>query len=115
MVNRFRRVLVVDDEKLVCDAVKLLLEFDGHKVHAVTSGKEALAALGQAEFDLVMTDYNMPEMKGDQLAGIINSLKPNLPVVMITAYPELVPPFVKCVITKPFRLEDLREVISQVC
>jgi CheY-like chemotaxis protein len=48
--------------------------------------------LEQTEFDLVMTDYNMPEMKGDELAAIISSLKPNLPVVMITAYPELVPP-----------------------
>jgi CheY-like chemotaxis protein len=115
MAKRALRVLVVDDEKLVCDAVKLLLEFDGHRVQAVGSGKEALSVLGDQEFDLVMTDYNMPEMKGDQLAATIKGLKPNLPVVMITAYPELVPPFVQCVVTKPFRLEDLRQVISQVC
>ena len=64
---RQRRILVVDDEPLVCDAVKMMLEFDGHVVETAPNGKDALALLERSKFDLVITDFEMPMMKGDEL------------------------------------------------
>src|SRR5215470_7453621 len=84
-----RRILVVDDEPFVCDAVKMMLEFDGHVVETANSGPEALAVLERATFDLVITDFAMPLMKGDELALTIKARNPRLPVVMITAYAEM--------------------------
>src|SRR5580765_7865036 len=84
-----RKILVVDDEPFVCDAVKMMLAFDGHDVQTANSGKEALEIFDKGKFDLVITDFSMPAMKGDELAIAIKSRIPKQPVVMITAYAEM--------------------------
>ena len=115
-----RRILVVDDEPLVCDAVKMMLDFDGHAVETAASAKDALAALEKGKFDLVITDFEMPVMKGDELAAAIKARDPLQPVVMITAYAELLRASgnpltgVDYLISKPFLLENLREAIAKV-
>lgn len=112
--------MVVDDEPLVCDAVKMMLDFDGHQVKTAGNGKEALAMLEADHFDLVITDFEMPVMKGDELAAAIKARCPKQPVVMITAYAEMVQASgnpltgVDLVISKPFLLENLREAIAKV-
>ena len=115
-----RHILVVDDEPLVCDAAKMMLDFDGHIVETVGSGKDALAMLEKSKFDLVITDFAMPVMKGDELAAAIKARDPKQPVVMITAYAEMLQASgnpltgVDLVISKPFLLENLREAIAKV-
>jgi CheY-like chemotaxis protein len=115
-----RRILVVDDEPFVCDAVKMMLAFDGHSVETASSAKDALAIFDKAKFDLVITDFAMPAMKGDELALAIKARDPQQPVVMITAYAEMLQatgsplPGVDFIISKPFLLENLREAISRV-
>jgi CheY-like chemotaxis protein len=115
-----KRILVVDDEPLVCDAVKMMLNFDGHQVQTAASGHEALAMMEKGTFDLVITDFEMPNMKGDELAAAIKARAPKQPVVMITAYAEMLRgagnPLkgVDCVISKPFLLENLRQAIAKV-
>lgn len=115
-----KRILVVDDEPFVCEAVKMMLAFDGHEVKTANSGKEALHVLDKDTFDLVITDFAMPAMKGDELAAAIKARLPKQPVVMITAYAEMLEssgdplPGVDCLISKPFLLENLREAITKV-
>lgn len=116
-----RRILVVDDEPMVCDAVEMMLAFDGHAVQTATSGAEALNHLGHNPFDLVITDYAMPQMKGDELAQRIKQINPAIPIVMITAHAEVLESTgtpltgIAMVISKPFMLETLREAIRQTC
>ena len=115
-----RRILVVDDEPFVCDAVKMMLAFDGHVVETASSGKEALELFDQGKFDLVFTDFAMPDMKGDDLAAAIKARNPKQPVVLITAYAEHLKftgnPLagIDFVISKPFLLENLRAAIARV-
>jgi len=115
-----RRILVVDDEPLVCDAVKLMLDFDGHDVETACNGAEALAKMEAGKFDLVITDYEMPGMKGDELASVIKARDTKQPVVLITAYAELLQSSgnpltgVDWLISKPFLLENLRQAIAKV-
>lgn len=115
-----KKILVVDDEPFVCDAVKMMLTFDGHEVRTANSGKEALAILAKDQFDLVITDFAMPVMKGDELAAAVKALNPGQPVIMITAYAEMLQSSgnalngVDRLISKPFLLEDLREAIAHV-
>ena len=114
-----RRILVVDDEPFVCDAVKMMLNFDGHVVETANSAQEALAIFEKGKFDLVITDFAMPNMKGDELAAAIKARAPKQPIVMITAYAEMLQasgnplPGVDFVISKPFLLENLREAIAK--
>jgi two-component system cell cycle response regulator CpdR len=114
-----KKILVVDDEPLVCEAVKMLLEFDGHAVVTASDGKEALALFERGRFDLVITDYTMPGMKGDELALALKARLPGQPVVMLTAHAEMLKtsavPLVGVdqLVSKPFQLADLREAIQK--
>ena len=111
---------MVDDEPAVSDAIKMMLKFDGHNVQTANGSKEALALLEQGKFDLIITDYSMPGMKGDELAAVIKQRLPHQPIIMITAYAEMLKSSgnplagVDCIISKPFLLEDLREAIAKV-
>src|SRR5436190_9911859 len=115
-----KKILVVDDETFVCDAVKMMLAFDGHDVVTANSGKDALELFDKGKFDLVITDFAMPGMKGDELAVAVKTRSPGQPVVMITAYAEMLQssgkslPGVDFVVSKPFLLEHLREAIATV-
>jgi len=114
-----RNILVVDDEAYVCDALKMLLTIDGHEVATANSGAEALVLFGKKSFDVVITDYSMPMMKGDELAATIKASKPDQPIVMITAYVEVLTgaktPLngIDVLVSKPFRLEQLRDAIAK--
>jgi two-component system NtrC family response regulator len=114
------RILVVDDEPTVCRAIKLLLQFDGHSVQTVPGGEAALALLNQDVFDLIITDFSMEGMKGDQLAAIIKQRWPGQPVIMATAFAADLDSSgqssdgVDCVLSKPFSLTELRAAIASV-
>src|SRR4249920_1030822 len=83
-----RHILVVDDDTLVCETVKMLLWSEGHRVHTAASAAEALAVFEPGKFDLVFTDYFMPTMTGEKLAAEIKIRSPGQPVVMLTGHPE---------------------------
>jgi CheY-like chemotaxis protein len=118
--NPGHNILVVDDESAVCKAFKLLLEFDGHRVQTAESGELALAAYEPGKFDLVITDYSMCGMKGDELAALIKQRQPDQPIIMATAFaadfsfPGKPPAAVDWVLNKPFSLIELREAIVKV-
>ena len=110
------RILVVDDEPSVANTIKTLLQYYGHEVEATNSSKAALCMFESGRFDLVFTDFTMPEMDGNQLAAAIKASAPNQPIVMITAHAGTLPPSpdVDFVVSKPFGLEHLREAIAKV-
>jgi diguanylate cyclase (GGDEF)-like protein len=71
LLNRYSSVLVVDDQKTTQAVMVGLLEPQLYNVHAVFSGKEALHLLEQGhQFDLIVTDYNMPGMNGDEFVSL---------------------------------------------
>ena len=115
-----QRILVVDDEPLVCDSVRRMLAFDRHRVETATSGDQALALFEIGKFDLILTDYEMSVMKGDKLAAAIKALAPNQPIGLFTGCAEAMPssdqplPGVDLVISKPFGLDELRQAITQL-
>jgi len=93
----------------------MLLCVDGHQVTLAESGEEALAKFDPARFDVVLTDFKMPGMKGDELAREIKSRAPSKPIIMVTGFPPpQTPPEIACVVLKPFHVEDLREALAHV-
>ncbi len=80
------RILVVDDEESMCQYLAILLRKEGYAVTTVNSGVQALQEIGQQQFDLVMTDIQMPKMDGIQLLKGIKALDPTTPVIIMTAY-----------------------------
>ncbi len=93
----------------------MLLTIDGHTVVSAVNGEDALNRFQREKFDLVLTDYQMPGMKGTELAMAIRRLTPTQPIIMVTAH-ETPPPGtanpVNAVVHKPFTLELLRRTIQ---
>jgi len=101
----------------------MLLARDGHEVCAVDSGEAALEQIAQAagrKFDLVITDFSMPGMHGDELVTRIREVAPDQPIIMCTAFVEDYKVFgeasgqVDALLLKPFSFQELRESIEQV-
>ena len=114
-----KKILVVDDESLVCEAIALMLSFDGYEVVTAGSGKAALALFVPGKFNIVTTDYMMPEMNGAELAQALKAQAPDQPVIMITAHSDMLKSSgvpltgVDQVVSKPFQFADLRAAIQK--
>jgi len=109
--------LLVDDQPGVRQAIKYLLELDDHSVTEARDGREAFALFRANHFDLVITDYAMPEMAGNDLAVEIKRLTPAQPIIMITAYTREIIEFanpVDAILNKPFSFQDLRDTIARL-
>jgi CheY-like chemotaxis protein len=88
--NRCATILVVDDDPLIAMSTVDMLEDLGHVVIEANSGKRALEIIdGGQDIDLMMTDQAMPGMTGIQLAEIVRTKRPNLPVLLATGYTDL--------------------------
>lgn len=117
-IRRSLRVLLVDDEPMMRQAVAQFLRIDEHTVEVAGTGREAAPKLHGAPFDLVITDRAMPEMGGDELAALVKSLTPATPVLMLTGFGDLMeaagerPPGVDLVLSKPTTLARLRAAIT---
>jgi PAS domain S-box-containing protein len=81
-------ILLVDDEEILADLVKSMLERSGYRVTAKTGSLEALAVFQNhpESFDLVITDQTMPGMTGIDLARRLLQLRPGLPIILCTGY-----------------------------
>lgn len=116
------RVLLVDDDSRVLTACSDVLVSKGYLVDAVSSGESALRELrsGLKKFDLLITDFGMPEMDGRELAKQVKISHPNLPVVMLTGWGKqmsledetLVD--IDGLLSKPLKLKELASLVSQL-
>ena len=114
--TRSHSILVVDDEPMVRRTIEKLLAHRGHAVTCAPSGQEALSLIAEASFDIIFTDYGMPEMTGAELAEHVHHKQPHLPIVLLTGYTDTTPavPHVDHIVDKPFTADDLQSAISSV-
>lgn len=121
------KILIVDDSKAMRGLVKRNLSqagFDGHEISEAENGKEALQLVSQSPPDLILSDWNMPEMTGIQLLEEINrlinqnKLSKKIPFVFVTS--EATEAVLKnaqyngavVLIPKPFSAQDFKDKLS---
>ncbi|MBP5944720.1 MULTISPECIES: sigma-54-dependent response regulator transcription factor FleR [Pseudomonas] len=80
------KVLLVEDDRSLREALADTLLLAGHDFHAVGSAEEALTAVAREAFSLVISDVNMPGMDGHQLLSLLRARQPQLPVLLMTAH-----------------------------
>jgi len=113
------KLLVVDDEKSMCDFLEIMLKKEGYEVTCTSSGEAALGLLEQNLYSMVLTDVKMPVVDGFQVLRKAKEVSPDTPVVMITAYgsPEGAVTAMKegayDYVTKPFRIEEVKLTIRK--
>lgn len=77
-------ILLVDDDKMVCETIKQRLEREGHRVRTASNGNEALELVAQRQPDLVITDVIMPEREGIETLLALKKSNPALKVVVMS-------------------------------
>jgi len=84
ITTMLHKILIVDDEKAICDTFSRLLVYSGYTCHMAANGREALNLLGQHDFSLILSDINMPLMSGIELLRNVVDKHPELAVIMIS-------------------------------
>lgn len=110
------RVLCVDDDQQVLSATTDMLEWKGYEVAAVTSGKAAVAQICK-QFDLVIVDYNLPDINGDIVAEHWKREHPTVPILMVSGCPSLPPralDHVNAHLAKGCQMDSFLSVISEL-
>jgi DNA-binding NtrC family response regulator len=80
------KILIVDDEKSMCQFLSIMLRKEGYQITAVNNGKKGLDQIKNQKFDLVITDIKMSGMDGIELLSEIKKLDKSMPVIIMTAY-----------------------------
>ena len=113
-------VLVVDDEPVIRELITAYLASDGHTAEVAVNGREGLEKFRAGRFDLVVTDRAMPEMSGDQMAVAVKQIAPDVPVVMLTGFGDMMQASgeksgdVDFVLGKPVTQVKLQAVLAKV-
>lgn len=81
---RMRSVLVTEDDTLVAEVLTDALQTAGYEVKVAGDGLEALAAIDERHFDVLVTDLKMPGLAGEGLIKLLRSTQPDLPIVVVT-------------------------------
>jgi signal transduction histidine kinase/ActR/RegA family two-component response regulator/HAMP domain-containing protein len=118
-------ILCIDDEPLLRELLREILERDGHSVSLADGGQNGVdefrAAAGRKQpFDVVLTDLGMPYFDGRQVVEVIKRESPHTPIIMLTGWGTFmkedgdIPEQVSGILTKPPRSNELREMLRRV-
>jgi DNA-binding NtrC family response regulator len=116
-------ILIVDDETVIRDGIKRVLEGDQFEVETCKSGHIAIERLQEKDYGLIITDLKMPDMNGIEVLKAVKALQPDIPVIIITGYAsidtavEAIKNGASDYISKPFApdllLEKVQNALSQ--
>lgn len=90
-------ILCIDDEELGLRVRKIVLERAGYRVATAIDGPLGLSIFAQERVDLVVLDYSMPSMDGGAVAQEMRRLRPEVPIILLSAYINLPPEVVRMV------------------
>ena len=114
------RILVIDDEKIVCDRLSMELEREGFEVEAYTESEQALQRMASQHFDLVITDIKMRGPSGIEVMNFVRENHPSTKVIVITGFAtvetarEVLKGGAVDFIPKPFKMSKLRELVLRL-
>ena len=86
MESEFAKILVIDDEEIICNGCRLILSDQGHAVESCTNGKSGLGEIRKGQFDVLLLDMKLPDMDGMEILRAAREEKPDLYVIVMTGY-----------------------------
>jgi DNA-binding NtrC family response regulator len=115
-----QKIMVIDDENIVCSMTKAVLEQEGYRVETFSSAQPALNRLKEEKFDLIITDLKMKGIDGMEILKTIKTESPGTKVIMITAFASLDAAIealrgkVDDFFPKPIKFSDLKACIRRL-
>ncbi len=112
-------ILIIDDDTYICSILKKYLEQNGYETDVVFSGITAKNSIEKKDFDLVLSDFRLPDSDGLKILQHVKLKKPGTPVIIMTAYAEikmaveLIKSGAYDYITKPIQQEEVLQIISR--
>ncbi|GAB4411148.1 MAG: hypothetical protein OHK0032_07020 [Thermodesulfovibrionales bacterium] len=109
------RILIIDDDHLIRKLLKDFFELLRYEVLCLERARDAQSRIEAESFDIVITDYSMPDMDGIELTRIIRQSKPSLPIIGISAACDerkFLDAGANHFMPKPFELKRLKEVVE---
>jgi two-component system, OmpR family, response regulator VicR len=76
-----KTILIVDDDELITGAIQSMLEQDGHTVFCCHNGFDAVELSKKQDFNVILTDYHMPVMRGDTVCRLIRQHNPDVFII----------------------------------
>lgn len=115
LVHPSRRILVVDDTPGILSLITTTLQRAGYQTGSASNGREGLHSFRAGPWDLVVTDLQMPEMDGEEMAEAIKHEAPNTPIIMVTGSQNIVqnPSLFDAFFPKPFSSVDLVAAVEK--
>ena len=112
-----KRILIVDDEKAIRASIVMALKSVKYEIDVAENGVQAIDYLDKISYDLIITDYSMPEMDGLELTRIITAKYPALPVIMVTGHKsvcDILQNKNTTFFTKPFKVFELQNQVEDI-
>ena len=112
------KILVIDDDKDMCDFLTGFLTEEGYIVKTLNKGSKVISELKKENYQIVLLDLKMPDIKGEEVLKQIRRTDTDICIIVITAYPsidsaiETLKNEAYDYIKKPFKIAELREVIQ---
>lgn len=83
------KILIIDDDVDICALLKRFLERKGYEVSTAFKGQDGLQKVTQSNYDVILTDFRLPDMDGIEVLKSIKKIKPSVPVIVITGYSDV--------------------------
>lgn len=80
------RIIIIDDDRIVCEATSILLRANGYEVTVATDGKSGIELARREPVDLAIVDLFMPDMDGLKVVEAIRAMKPDLPIIVASGF-----------------------------
>jgi two-component system NtrC family sensor kinase len=117
-----RKILVVDDDPIILNLIKQILEYEGHTVHQATTGKAGLESIAREEYDVVVFETSLSDLKMEELFGTLRDQYPQTLPQLLFLTAELIKPEVRLflaqtgrpVLAKPFSIPELSLAIANI-
>jgi len=113
------KIIIIDDERIVCNMAQKVLENEGYEVETFTDSQLALERIKNERFDLVITDLKMENVSGMDILREVNKLYPGTKVIMLTAYAtldatiEAIRERIYDFFPKPVKIEELKKSVKK--
>ncbi|MBN2789519.1 MAG: response regulator [Candidatus Delongbacteria bacterium] len=113
-----KNILIIDDQPEILELLMEIIELLGHKVYSITSGTKVDEIFMDHDIDIVISDYQMPDMTGYEIAEMIKSKYSNVKVYIVSGYHNVLSNEkmekygVSGLLDKPFKMDELKEILN---